>query len=75
MRRLAAFVLSALVFLVLGAPSSQASAPLRYVALGDSFSAASGVLPPDPTAPPQCMRSTSNYPHVIAGETGSQLTT
>src|SRR5689334_3673517 len=48
--------------------------PLRYVALGDSYSAASGVLPPDPTAPPQCLRSTANYPHVIAAATGAQLT-
>jgi lysophospholipase L1-like esterase len=51
-----------------------ASAPLRYVALGDSYSAASGVLPPDPTAAPQCLRSTRNYAHVIAAKIGSQLT-
>ncbi|HYH34641.1 MAG TPA: SGNH/GDSL hydrolase family protein [Nocardioides sp.] len=41
--------------------------PLRYVAMGDSYSAASGVLPLDPTAPPQCLRSSRNYPHVLAG--------
>jgi lysophospholipase L1-like esterase len=51
-----------------------AASPLRYVALGDSYSAASGVLPPDPSAPLQCLRSTRNYPHVIAGRTGAQLT-
>ena len=28
-----------------------AELPLRYVALGDSYSAASGVLPPDPAPP------------------------
>jgi lysophospholipase L1-like esterase len=56
-----------------GGPSHAAKAPLRYVALGDSYSAASGVLPPDPTTP-QCTRSTSNYPHVIAGRTGASLT-
>jgi hypothetical protein len=50
------------------------TSPLRYVALGDSYSAASGVVPPDPTAPPQCLRSLLNYPHVIAGRTGAQLT-
>jgi GDSL-like Lipase/Acylhydrolase family len=54
-------------------PSQAATGPLRYVALGDSYSAASGVLPPDPTSP-QCMRSTANYPHVIAGKTGAALT-
>ncbi len=48
-------------------------APLRYVALGDSYSAASGVLPIDLTAP-QCARSTRNYPHVIAGRLGAKLT-
>jgi hypothetical protein len=48
--------------------------PLRYVALGDSYSAASGVLPPDPTAPPECLRSSRNYPHVIAANIDAQLT-
>jgi lysophospholipase L1-like esterase len=54
-------------------PSHAAAGPMRYVALGDSYSAASGVLPPDPTSP-QCARSMSNYPHVIAVRTGAQLT-
>jgi lysophospholipase L1-like esterase len=73
-RRLIPSVLAALVGLVVAAPASQASAPLRYVALGDSYSAASGVLPPDPTAAPQCLRSTSNYPHLVAADTGAELT-
>ena len=47
--------------------------PLRYVALGDSYSAASGVLPPDPTAPVSCLRSVLNYPHVIASKTAAAL--
>ena len=74
MRRLAACVLAALVGILIGAPSASASGPLRYVALGDSYSAASGVLPPDPTAAPQCARSTSNYPHVMAAAIGARLT-
>jgi hypothetical protein len=57
----------------LSTPSHAAAGPLRYVALGDSYSAAAGVLPPDPTSP-LCARSTSNYPHVIAAKTGAQLT-
>jgi lysophospholipase L1-like esterase len=73
-RRLASCVLAALVSLVVAAPSAQATSSLRYVALGDSYSAASGVLPPDPAAPPSCLRSTSNYPHVIAAATGAELT-
>lgn len=75
MRRFAACVLAAVASLIVTAPPSQASpSPLQYVALGDSYSAASGVLLPDPTAPAQCLRSLRNYPHVIAGETGAQLT-
>src|SRR3954469_2853007 len=74
-QRLAACVLAALAFVLLGAPSSQAgTSSLPYVALGDSYSAASGVLPPDPEAPPACMRSTGNYPHILAAATGAQLT-
>lgn len=54
-------------------PASTAADPIRYVALGDSYSAASGVLPLDPTAPPACLRSTRNYPHVVAAALGSTL--
>jgi lysophospholipase L1-like esterase len=74
-QRLAAYVLAVLVFVLLGAPASQAATPpLRYVALGDSYSAASGLLPPDPAAPPSCLRSTSNYPHLMAAAAGAELT-
>ena len=78
-RRLVAMLVAAVT--VVGAsgaaPSTSAAAsadPLEYVALGDSYSAASGVLPPDPTAPLQCLRSLRNYPHVIAARTGAALT-
>ena len=63
----------ALAFAITQAAQARTS-PLRYVALGDSYSAASGVVPPDPTAPPQCLRSLLNYPHDIAGQIGAQLT-
>jgi lysophospholipase L1-like esterase len=71
-----AAVVAAFVVAALGALATQASArsPLRYVALGDSYSAASGVLPPDPSAAPDCLRSLLNYPHLIAGQTGADLT-
>lgn len=74
MRRLAVCLLACLLSSVLVASPAQADGPVRYVALGDSYSAASGVLPPDLTAPPQCLRSTANYPHVIAAATGAVLT-
>ncbi|MFJ7147468.1 SGNH/GDSL hydrolase family protein [Streptomyces sp. NPDC100445] len=52
---------------------AHATAPLKYAALGDSYSAASGVLPVDPTNL-LCLRSTADYPHVIAARTGARLT-
>lgn len=55
-------------------PTRSAAEALRYVALGDSYSAASGVLPVDPGAPLSCLRSTRNYPKVIAERTGARLT-
>lgn len=42
--------------------------------MGDSYSAASGNVPPDLTAAPECARSTVNYPHVIAAKLGAALT-
>jgi hypothetical protein len=72
-----AFAAACAIFAVTGAaaqPAQATTSPLRYVALGDSYSAASGVLPPDPSAPPQCLLSIRNYPHVIAGTTGALLT-
>jgi GDSL-like Lipase/Acylhydrolase family len=74
-RRLITCLVALLVGALLGAPPSHAStSAIRYVALGDSYSAASGVLPPDPDAPLQCMRSVRNYPHLIAAATGARLT-
>jgi hypothetical protein len=75
-RRLALAIAFAL-FAFAGAATQAAQAitsPLPYVALGDSYSAASGVLPPDLAAPPECVRSSLNYPKVIAGKTGARLT-
>ncbi|MDQ3788025.1 MAG: SGNH/GDSL hydrolase family protein [Actinomycetota bacterium] len=76
-RRLLAAATAAVAALSLVTTSSSAQAdagPLDYVALGDSYSAASGVLPPDPTAPLLCLRSTRNYPHVLAATVGARLT-
>jgi lysophospholipase L1-like esterase len=74
-RRLTACLFTAAAILggLLAAPVAHGATPLRYVALGDSYSAASGVQPPDPQAPPQCIRSIRNYPHVIGDSTGAQL--
>lgn len=53
--------------------TAHATAPLDYAALGDSYSAASGVLPVD-LSNLLCLRSTANYPHVIASRTQARLT-
>ncbi len=72
-RHIVVSFLGGIIALALVAQATQAvGSPLPYVALGDSYSAASGVLPIDPSAP-QCLRSTRNYPHVIASATGAQL--
>ena len=73
MRRPVLCSLAALASLVVAAPTAQAGTPLRYVAMGDSYSAGSGVLPTDPTGV-SCTRSLSNYPHDIAAATAVQLT-
>lgn len=73
-RQLALALVCAILTAMVAAQAAQAtSSPLRYVALGDSYSAASGVLPPDLSAPPQCLRSILNYPHVVAHQTGAEL--
>ncbi|GAA2095119.1 SGNH/GDSL hydrolase family protein [Streptomyces albiaxialis] len=54
-------------------PAEPAAEPLPYVALGDSYSAGSGILPLDPDASPLCARTTLNYPHLVAKRTGAQL--
>ncbi|MEV3860976.1 SGNH/GDSL hydrolase family protein [Streptomyces sp. NPDC050095] len=73
-KRLAAVaVATGAAALGLGAPAQATPQPLPYVALGDSYSAASGVLPLDPSASPLCARSTANYPHVIAQRTAAAL--
>ncbi|UYM06520.1 SGNH/GDSL hydrolase family protein [Solicola gregarius] len=56
-------------------PASAAPDPLPYVAMGDSYSAATGVFPLAPDAPlVLCGQSARNYPHVIAERIGADLT-
>jgi lysophospholipase L1-like esterase len=75
---LAAALVAAGVLAATATPATSAAfaspAPLKYVALGDSYSAASGTLPPDPSASPLCLRATDNYPHLLASATGASLT-
>ncbi len=55
------------------AVGSASRTPLQYVAMGDSFSSAAGVLPLDLSAPLLCERSTRNYPRLIAAATDARL--
>ena len=65
----AAGVVAAIQFRTPAPTSAPASAPVDYVALGDSFSA--GPLVPDARSdPPGCFRSTNNYPAYLAGFLG-----
>ena len=43
--------------------------PDSYVALGDSFTAGPAITPQD-AAVPGCLRSTANYPHLVAPDVG-----
>ncbi|WEO99429.1 SGNH/GDSL hydrolase family protein [Streptomyces sp. FXJ1.172] len=69
----AASALAGALALGLTAAPAQATTPLNYAALGDSYSAGSGLLPID-VSNLLCLRSTANYPHVIAARTGARLT-
>ncbi|MGW0136326.1 SGNH/GDSL hydrolase family protein [Streptomyces sp. NPDC003299] len=73
LRHVMAATATAMALSFTAAPAHATPAPLDYVALGDSYSAGSGVLPVDPTNL-LCLRSTANYPHVLADRTGARLT-
>lgn len=45
----------------------------EYVALGSSFAAGPGVGEQDPDSPYLCLRSTENYPHLLAAKRNLQL--
>ncbi len=72
-RTVPALVATVLAVALTAAPAGAADRPPRYVAMGDSYSAASGVLPPDPDASVDCARSLVNYPHVIASKVEVRL--
>lgn len=78
----AAALATALTVVATAAPASAATSltadtlndgPFNYVALGDSYSAGAGILPIDYSASPLCVRTTKNYPRLIASATGAYL--
>lgn len=67
----------ALVVSAVTAPSVGATptpSAVRYVSLGDSYAAASGVLPTDAARPPICFVSTRGYAKLIAARFGYRHT-
>lgn len=58
----------------LTAPAQATDDTIDYVAMGDSYSAGSGVLPLSPGAFLLCAQSSRNYPHVMAAALGASLT-
>jgi lysophospholipase L1-like esterase len=76
--RLAVVAVAALATLLAVSAASAAPAPGAvagqvYVALGDSYTS-SPLTGPIAGPPPGCLRSINNYPHLVAGRTGAQLT-
>jgi hypothetical protein len=53
--------------------SAEVTAGGRYVALGDSYSADSGVLPVAKGTNPICLQSARNYPKLVAADLGLTL--
>lgn len=78
MRRVGVFAAAAAVGLLASvstpALATAAPAPLRYVNLGDSYSAGSGVSPTAPDKPGSCSQSSNNFAHVVARRNGFSLT-
>ncbi|MFD4352708.1 SGNH/GDSL hydrolase family protein [Nocardia sp. NPDC058518] len=56
--------------LVAAAPVQATPSLSPYVAMGDSYSAGSGIIPLDPTVTPVCARTTRNYPNLVAKSLG-----
>lgn len=70
--RLVAGAVAVVALAVVAAPVAAATGSGTYVALGDSYTAAPGVLLPQPD-PIGCFRSDHNYPHLVARARGLAL--
>ncbi|GAB4005297.1 SGNH family lipase [Glycomyces albus] len=67
----AALAAAVLVAVLTAAPASAAAAsPLRYVALGDSYSSGTGI---GDYSDQDCRRSDRAFPHLLAAEIGAEL--
>ncbi|MDG3010599.1 SGNH/GDSL hydrolase family protein [Rhodococcus sp. D2-41] len=74
LRAATALAAAATVGLLTVGTSQAAPPPQKYVALGDSYASAAGVMPLVPGAPLPCSRSQRNYAHLVAQAKGVDLT-
>lgn len=65
---------AAVAALGVAVPSAANAAKVSYVSMGDSYTAAPGVLPQSTTAPAGCGQSEANYPHLVAAALSLSLT-
>ena len=73
-RGLVAVLAASASALALALPATAGATSASYVAMGDSYTSAPGVLPPSPTAPADCGQSAVNYPHLVAAALNLSLT-
>lgn len=73
-RRRLRLLLAGVVAGALCAALPAAAGAISYVAMGDSYTSAPGVLPVEPTAPADCGQSEVNYPHLAASALNLSLT-
>ena len=75
-QRLAAVAVVLVTVALVAGPGAQAApagaAPVRYVAMGDSYTAGP-LIPHHVGEPPGCLRSDHNYPHLVARAVGAEL--
>ena len=72
--RTAAGVLAVLALLVAPTVAAAQTGGLRYVNMGDSYSAGAGIVPPAPGSPPACAQSTLNWARDLAALRSYRLT-
>jgi len=71
---IAVVVVLAMAGLTTNSLSAGAATPLKYVALGDSYTSAPNVGSLAAGAPIECLQSSGNYPHLVAAGLGASLT-
>lgn len=76
MKRCILFTVATALATFVAAPNASAGTPkpIKYVALGDSYSASGTVFPQDPSSSLACIRSQVGYPYLIAKALGADFT-